>query len=144
MKLRGKKGEFYFHTVRPNKKLKRDGREVKTGEKLYFKYPDGKEAVNGSIPVPCGAGMHGCSTFRGVQWWGDFADGYYLCVVKLGGKVRHSSNKQKSVATWREVVGMREMSLRDSSYLRFQQGLRSEDVARWVLNPKLSLPKPRP
>lgn len=147
MKLRGRKGEFYFHTLGPLGRLSHgDGRTPKVGEWLkarrMVENSWGHYRNYGMVTQPeeCEPGMHACKQFAGTRIWGYPHEGMFLCVVQLKGKVRHFEN-HKSVALERKIVAKRRVGV--AITWAEVQGLRSEDVARWVMNPKLSWPKRR-
>lgn len=141
MKLKGKKGEFYFHSTCGWLGYG-DGRVVEAGT-TYEMFRWGQSARN-TNPKLCSVGMHGCKYLDGLRKWGLHYEQLYLCVVQLIGDVRHGNKGSKSVARKRKVVAMRTLTDKDRLYLLYTNGLRSEDVARWVMNSKRSLPKPRP
>lgn len=144
MKLKGKKGEFYFHTLCHGGRLANgDGRSPELGEWLRARYmykdKSGVWRDCGAVsnPEECNPGMHACKTNLGIQLWGKTYGGAILCVVKLRGKVKHFKD-DKSVALERKIVAMRKIP--NAANFR---GIRSEDLARWVFNHKLNWPKVR-
>lgn len=148
MKLRGRKGEFYFHRLESTGRLGHgDGRIPVVGVWMRAKRTCRIGAgvwssVDVTNPRHCAPGMHACRFFEGLTEWGWPRQGTYLCVVKLKGRVQHHLGKAgKSVGRDRMIVAKRLVPY--DLTLDAVAGLRSEDVARWIMNPKLSWPKRR-
>lgn len=135
MKLKGYRGELYFHVVEDNRRLGfGDGRLVEPGVELRAK--DRKKRIGNrlrsrKVPVECSFGMHGCSN------WQDLRDnifpshGKWVCLVRLNTKVRKFDTKHAALR--RKVVAMRMV---DNSFFSCgfdSWNVRSEDVAQWIL-----------
>lgn len=135
MKLKGYRGELYFHVVEDDRRLGfGDGRLVEPGVELKAKDEQkriGNRLRSRKVPVECSFGMHGCSN------WQDLRDnifpshGRWVCLVRLNTRLRNFSTRHAALR--RKVVAMRRVgySFAYSGFL--SRDARSEDVAQWIL-----------
>lgn len=113
MKIKGVRGELYFHVLRHNRRLRYgDGRVVEPGSELKAKTQYTTNGTPLKIPIECQFGMHGCTTAASSALAGFFPDDW-ICIVRLWGNVRTFGNK--SAALRRKVVAMRQIG-EDGSY----------------------------
>ena len=105
MKLKGYRGEIYFHILCPNRRLTYgDERLVEPGRELKARKV-GQFPSKSKRPVLCEYGMHACKDFNDTLRYRSASEGSWICLVRLNTEVIHDKNK--SVALRRKVVAMR-------------------------------------
>lgn len=114
MKLKGYRGEFYFHVLSSDRKLGYgDGRIVVPGKELKAKKTSRQLAcgIRAGIvpdePIQCKYGMHGCSTARKLKKCARLDVGKWICLVRLNTRLKHFRNKHAALR--RKVVFMRQV-----------------------------------
>lgn len=129
MKIKGVRGELYFHVLGPDRKLRYgDGRVVEPGSELKAKTKYTTKNTPRKIPMECKFGMHGCTTAASPALEGFWTD-YWVCIVRLWGNVRTFGNK--SAALRRKVVAMRQVGV-DGEYPPSRWN-GDEEVYNWVM-----------
>ena len=129
MKIKGVRGELYFHVLQPNRRLRYgDGRVVEPGSELKAKTQYTTKGTPRKIPMECQFGMHGCTTAASSALEG-FWTGYWICIVRLWGNVRTFGDK--SAALRRKVVAMRQIG-EDGDYPP-ARWYGDEEVYNWVM-----------
>ena len=129
MKIKGVRGELYFHILQPDRKLRYgDNRVVEPGVELKAKSQRTSKGTPRKVPMKCKFGMHGCTTAASpelAEFWTD----YWICIVRLWGNVRTFGDK--SAALRRKVVAMRQIG-GDGNYPPARWGGDGE-VYIWVM-----------
>lgn len=102
MRVKGVRGELYFHILDSDRKLKYgDGREVVPGKEL--KMP-GSDKLK---PVLCIIGMHASKEIVCARQYMRPRPGTWICIVRLNTNLIH--DRDKSVGARRTVVAMRQI-----------------------------------
>lgn len=113
MKIKGVRGELYFHILQPDRKLRYgDNRVVEPGVELKAKSQRTSKGTPRKVPMKCKFGMHGYTTAASYAR-GAFLDYRWICIVRLWGNVRTFGDK--SAALRRKVVAMRQVGV-DGEY----------------------------
>lgn len=129
MKIKGVRGELYFHVLQPSRKLKYgDERVVEPGSELKAKTQRTSKGTIRKVPMECQFGMHGCITAASFALEG-FYGGCWLCIVRLWGNVRTFGDK--SAALRRKVVAMRQIGANGEYPPSRWNG--DEEVYNWVM-----------
>lgn len=128
MRVKGIRGELYFHVLDGNRKLRfGDDRIVEPGSEMKAKTQLTAKGTPRILPRECQFGMHGCKDV-GSSALSNFELHKWVCVVRLWGNVRTFYNK--SAGLRRKVVAMRQIE----SYIDFPQRWGSnQDVYDWVM-----------
>ena len=124
MRVKGVRGELYFHILDSDRKLKYgDGREVVPGKELKMPGSDH------FFPIMCFKGMHASKGIRGARTYAIIVPGSWVCIVRLNTNV--INHYDKSVASRRTVVAMRQVKTRRhaNSYIFWS----SELTYKWVM-----------
>lgn len=102
MRVKGVRGELYFHILESDRKLQYgDRREVVPGKEL--KMP-GSDRLK---PVLCERGMHASKEINDARQYSYIKPEKWVCIVRLNTNVIHDFDK--SVAKRRIVVAMRQI-----------------------------------
>lgn len=129
MKIKGVRGELYFHVLQPNRRLRYgDGRIVKPGSELKAKTQYTTKDTPRKVPMECQFGMHGCTSAASLSLGGFFGDSW-ICIVRLWGNVRTFNDK--SAALRRKVVAMRQIGANGEYPPSRWDG--DEGVYNWVM-----------
>ena len=109
MRIKGVRGELYFHVLEPSRTLRYgDGRIVEPGSELKAKSQLNSKGKPRKVPMECQFGMHGCITAASYPLEG-FWSRNWICIVRLWGNVRTFNDK--SAALRRKVVAMRQIGV---------------------------------
>lgn len=113
MKIKGVRGELYFHILQPDRKLQfGDNRVVEPGSELKAKVQYTAKGAPRKVPAECQFGMHGCANVSSYELYAFHRD-CWICIVRLWGNVRNFGDK--SAALRRKVVAMRQVGV-DGEY----------------------------
>lgn len=129
MRIKGVRGELYFHVLQPDRTLKYgDGRIVEPGSEMKAKSQKNSKGKPRKVPMECQFGMHGCAHAASFPLKG-FFEGYWICIVRLWGNVRTFSDK--SAGMRRKVVAMRQIG--NGHYPPSKWGSSDQAIYDWVM-----------
>jgi len=129
MRIKGVRGELYFHVLQPSRRLRYgDDRVVEPGSELKAKTQHTTKGTPRKVPIECQFGMHGCSTSTSSSL-PSFYINDWICIVRLWGNVRTFGGK--SAALRRKVVAMRQVGVDGDRHTLMSYS--DQEIYDWVM-----------
>ena len=139
MKVKGVRGELYFHVVNEDRRLGHgDNRLVVPGKELKARASRNWDGNLRLEPVECKHGMHGCKSINSYEMF-RLCPRWWLCIVRLRCNVRRFGFK--SAGMRREVVAMRQYNPKEGPPCGVKKFKNNTEAYNWVMEHPWGGPK---